>query len=75
MANALHLDVRLFPAHTNLLSSVYFRVLILFLGGQAAIRLPSLSQLTCHGMLNALSAQENILVNDYRSARVTAPHF
>lgn len=58
----------------NPLSSVYLRVLILFLGGQAAILLPSLSQLKHHGMLNALSTQENILVNDYTSARVTAPH-
>lgn len=56
------------------LSSVYFRVLVLFLGGQASTLLPSLSRLMHHGMPNALSTQENMLVNDYTRASVTTPH-
>lgn len=43
--NALHLYMRLVPVHTKpLILLFYFRVLILFLGGQAAVLLPSLSQ-------------------------------
>lgn len=75
--NALHLYMGLFPVHTK---ASFFCLLSCpssiprWPGLHSAALLASLSRLMHHGMLNALSTRENMLVNDYTWASVTTPH-